>query len=313
MSLVARPIFYLFLLLFFFTRSRGRKTSSRQRGRSDCPLWFLCLCFLFFKRTRCNILLSIRGRSQACDREEGEQNEMRLILLLGGGGGGGGGVGWGIELNFFFFFFENERVKRESRAASTHFLAVKKHQNCFASSEKETRALSFFRTLFQLDDGLHQGRCVPSSWKRREKEKEREREGATCFPFFSLLDAPSISTNEEKPFSTLFNNKKTGAVVQKRPWHASVLAFFLAVVSAIKGFLSTIFYPDAAANYKKKGSGGGNSGGGGLGLGGGGGFGGGSGGGNGGGPGSRPRVGGMSSLWSVNPPAGGGCCGGVCG
>ena len=101
--------------------------------------------------------------------------------------------------------------------------------------------------------------------------------------------------------------KKTGAVVQKRPWHASVLAFLLTAFNALRGFFHTIFYPDAAANYKKKGGSGG------LGLGGGGG-GGGPGGGGGRGPGgSRPRVGGMSSLRSVNPPAGGGCCGGGCG
>ena len=119
---------------------------------------------------------------------------------------------------------------------------------------------------------------------------------------------PSIDKRRAKnPF--LKNLVITGSVVQQRPWYASVLAFLLALINALKGFFNTIFFPDAAADYKKKGSGSGSSGG--LGLGGGGGGGGGSGGG-GGGPGSRPRVGGMSSLRSVNPSAGG-CCGGGCG
>ena len=118
-----------------------------------------------------------------------------------------------------------------------------------------------------------------------------------------MTRAFSTPSNQSTSTST---STSTGAVVQRRPWHASIVAFFLALISALKGFLDTIFYPNAAANYKNK-----KGGSGGLGLGGGGGSGGGNGGG-GGNPGSRPRVGGMSSLRSV-PPGGGGCCGGGCG
>ena len=142
-------------------------------------------------------------------------------------------------------------------------------------------------------------RAKESGRQRLAREKDES-------VFLSLLVSHRSFEKNSTSTSLFQKNETIGAVVQKRPWHASVLAFLLAVINALKGFLSTIFCPDAAANYKKKGSGGS----GGLGLGGGGGGGGGHGGGGSGGPGSRPRVGGMASLRSVNPPAGGGCCGG---